>query len=119
MAESSTAAATPQISIPDPFTSMANKLNFLTLDVLVLVNLNCLHNYDWRTGFLLRCSMPLAIVLVIKAVATWRTHAALRQGPDQGFEPSTRYRTQGAASQKSLSAQADTLFRAHNVAATP
>ena len=58
---------------------MAKKLNFLSLDVFVLVNLNCLRDYDWRTGFLLRCGMPLAVVAMIKAVATWRTRA-LRWG---------------------------------------
>ena len=58
---------------------MAKKLNFLSLDVFVLVNLNCLHDYDWRTGFLLRCGMPLAVVAMIRAVATWCTRA-LRWG---------------------------------------
>ena len=58
---------------------MAKQLNFLSLDVFVLVNLNCLRDYDWRTGFLLRCGMPLAVVATIKAVATWRTRA-LRWG---------------------------------------
>ena len=86
---------------------MAEKLNFLALDVFVLVNLNCLHSYDWGTGFLLRCGMPLVVVTVIKAVAIWRTRATLRQCHDQGFEPSThcRRRTLGALctlSQKSL-----------------
>ena len=75
---------------------MAKKLNFLSLDVFVLVNLNCLRDYDWRTGFLLRCGMPLAVVAMIKAVATWRTRATLGQCHDQGFEPSTRRRTLGA-----------------------
>ena len=64
-----------QISIPDPFVSMVKQLNFLTLDVLVLVNLNCLHDYDWRTGFLLRCCMPAVLVVLIKAVAAWRARA--------------------------------------------
>ena len=56
---------------------MAKKLNFLSLDVFVLVNLNCLHDYDWRTGFLLRCSMPLAVIVMINAVGSWRTRALL------------------------------------------
>ena len=81
-----------QISIPEPFRSMAEKLNFLALDVFVLVNLNCLHSYDWGTGFLLRCGMPLVVVTMIKAVATWRTRATLRQCHDRGFEPSTHRR---------------------------
>ena len=68
-----------QISIPEPFQSMAKQLSFLALDVFVLVNLNCLQDYDWRTGFLLRCGMPLVVVAMIKAVATWRTRA-LRWG---------------------------------------
>ena len=58
---------------------MAEKLNFLALDVFVLVNLNCLHSYDWGTGFLLRCGMPLVVVTMVKAVANWRTRA-LRWG---------------------------------------
>ena len=71
---------------------MAEKLNFLALDVFVLVNLNCLHSYDWGTGFLLRCGMPLVVVTMVKAVATWRTRATLGQCHDRGFEPSTRRR---------------------------
>ena len=71
---------------------MAEKLNFLALDVFVLVNLNCLHSYDWGTGFLLRCGMPLVVVTMIKAVATWRTRATLGQRHDQGFALSTRRR---------------------------
>ena len=71
---------------------MAEKLNFLALDVFALVNLNCLHSYDWGTGFLLRCGMPLVVVAMVKAVAAWRTRATLGQCYDQGFEPSTRCR---------------------------
>ena len=100
-----------QISIPDPFLAMAKQLNFLALDVFVLVNLNCLHSYDWGTGFLLRCGMPLVVVTMVKAVATWRTRATLGQCHDQGFEPSTRRRrcTLGALctlSQRSLTPRA-------------
>ena len=81
-----------QILIPDPFYSMVKKLNFFTLDVLVLVNLNCLRDYDWRTGFLLRCSTPLVLVVIIKAVAIWRARAALGQGPKLSFETTSHLR---------------------------
>ena len=62
---------------------MMKQLSFLTLDVLVLVNLNCLHDYDWRTGFFLRCCMPLAMIWTINVVSTRRS-----------LTQNTKYKTQ-------------------------
>ena len=59
------------ITIPSPFKDVTYFLSYLTLDIVALVNLQCLANYDWRTKFVLQFVVFIFIIGCVYAIGRY------------------------------------------------